>query len=109
MNRTGLVIALAVGAGVGVVFALYPQFDIAISRLFLNEPYRCFPLQSSLVSRHLRDAFTYVVALLVAPAFIALALKIILPRRPMPIAARASLFLIATLAPGPGVMADRKS
>src|SRR6185295_18205564 len=44
MNRTGLVSALLVGAVVGVVFALYPQLDIAISRLFFNEPHRVFPV-----------------------------------------------------------------
>src|SRR5215213_1631637 len=106
MNRTGLVIALAIGAAVGIVFGVYSQLDIAVSRLFFNEPHRVFPLQYSLVSRHLRDFFTYVVALLVAPAFIAVALKIILPRRPMLVTARASLFLIATLALGPGLMAN---
>jgi lipid A 4'-phosphatase len=106
MNRAGLVIALAIGVGVGVVFAVYPQLDIAISRLFFNEQYRVFPAQYSLVSRHLRDAFTYIIALLVAPAFVALVLKLILPRRRMPITARASLFLIATLALGPGLMAN---
>lgn len=99
-------IALVIGACVGVVFGVYSQLDIAVSRLFFNETYRVFPLQYSLVSRHLRDFFTYAVTLLVAPAFIALALKIILPQRRMLITARASLFLISTLALGPGLMAN---
>lgn len=106
MNRTGLVIALAIGVCAGVVFAVWPQLDVAISRVFFNESYRVFPLQYSFVSRHLRDAFTYIIALLVAPAFLALALKLIFPRRRMLITARASLFLIATLALGPGLVAN---
>jgi membrane-associated PAP2 superfamily phosphatase len=106
MNRTGLVIALLVGAVVGVVFAVYPQLDIAISRLFFNEPHRVFPVQYSLVARHLRDALMYVIAALVAPAFIAIALKLLLPRRAMLIAGRAAIFLIATLALAPGLMAN---
>jgi membrane-associated PAP2 superfamily phosphatase len=106
MNRTGLFIALLVGAVVGVVFALYPQLDIAISRLFFNEPHRVFPVQYSLVARHLRDVFMYVIAALVAPAFIAIALKLLLPRRAMLIAGRAAIFLIATLALAPGLMAN---
>jgi lipid A 4'-phosphatase len=106
MNRTGLVIALAIGVCVGVVFAVWPRLDIAISRLFFNEQYRVFPVQYSLVSRHLRDAFTYIIALLVAPAFVALAFKLILPRRHMLISARAALFLIATLALGPGLVVN---
>ena len=106
MNRTGLVIALAIGVCVGVVFALYPQLDIAISRTFFNEPHRVFPVQYSLVARHLRDLFTYVIAALAAPAFIALAIKLVLPRRRMLISARAAVFLIATLALGPGLVTN---
>lgn len=106
MNRTGLVIALFIGAAVGVVFGVFPQLDIAVSRLFFNEQFRVFPLQYSLVSRHLREAFTWVIALLAAPAFIALALKFLFPKRRMWITTRASIFLIATLALGPGLMAN---
>ena len=106
MNRNGLVVALLVGVCVGVVFAVYPQLDIAISRLFFNESYRVFPVQYSLVARYLRDIFSYIVALLVAPAFIAIGLKLVFPRRPMLIAGRAAVFLIATLALAPGLMAN---
>src|SRR5437764_14934763 len=106
MNRTGLLIALAIGAVVGVVFAVWPQLDVAISRPFFNETYRVFPVQYSLVARHLRDIFTYIVAVLVAPAFIAIALKFLLPRRQMLIATRAAVFLIATLALAPGLLAN---
>jgi membrane-associated PAP2 superfamily phosphatase len=106
MNRTGLVIALAIGVIVGAVFAVYPQLDVAISRHFFNEAYRVFPVQYSLVARNLRDLFTYMIAALAAPAFIALAIKLILPRRRMLISARAALFLIATLALAPGLMAN---
>jgi len=106
MNRTGLVIALLIGAGVGIVFALYPQLDIAISRPFFNEQYRVFPVQYSLAARHLRDIFMYLIAALAAPAFIAVALKLVRPRRPMLITARAAIFLIATLALAPGLMAN---
>src|ERR1041384_767656 len=106
MNRTGLVIALGVGVCVGVVFALWPQLDIAISRLFFNEQYRVFPVQYSLVARNLRDLFTYIIAALAAPAFVALAVKLVVPRRRMLISARAALFLIATLGIGPGLITN---
>jgi membrane-associated PAP2 superfamily phosphatase len=102
----GLVIALLIGAAVGVVFAAFPQLDIAISRLFFDEAHRVFPVQYSLVARNLRDIFTYAIAAVAAPAFIAVAVKLVLPRRRMLIAARAALFLIATLALAPGLMAN---
>jgi membrane-associated PAP2 superfamily phosphatase len=106
MNRTGLVIALLIGAGVGVVFAVFPQLDIAIARTFFDEPHRVFPMQYSMLARNLRDLFTYIVAAIVAPAVVALALKVLLPRRPMLIAARAAVFLVVTLALAPGLMAN---
>src|SRR5436190_21586657 len=106
MNRAGLVIALAIGGAVGVVFALYPQLDLAISQLFFNESHRVFPVQYSLVARNLRDLFNYMIAALAAPAFIALAIKLVLPRRRMLVSARACLFIIATLALAPGLMAN---
>src|SRR5256885_1704272 len=106
MNRTGLLIALLIGVSAGVLFAVAPQLDIAISRLFFSESYRVFPIQYSLVARHLRDIFTYIIAALAAPAFIAIALKLFLPRRQMLIAGRAAIFMIATLALAPGLMAN---
>ena len=106
MNRTGLLIALAVGIGVGVVFAIWPQLDIAISRQFFDEAHGIFPSQYSVVAPRLRDAFNYTTAALVAPACLALLLKIVLPRRRMLIAARAAIFLVATIALAPGLMAN---
>jgi lipid A 4'-phosphatase len=106
MNRTGLAIALLVGVGVGVVFGFWPQLDIAISRLFFDEARGTFPALYSLVSRHLRELFTYIVAALAVPAFVALIVKLVLPRRRMLISARAVLFLIVTLALAPGLMTN---
>jgi lipid A 4'-phosphatase len=106
MNRTGLVVALVIGAGVGVVFAAFPQLDIAISRLFFDEAHRVFPVQYSMVARNLRDLFTYIVAAVAAPTFVAVAVKLVLPRRRMLIPARAALFMIVTLALAPGLMAN---
>lgn len=106
MNRTGLVIALAIGVVVGVVFGLWPQLDLAITRNFFDEARRVFPVQQSIAARHAREFFNYTVIALAAPAFIALALKLILPRRRMLIPSRATVFLIATLAIGPGLVTN---
>src|ERR1044072_8650325 len=83
MNRTGLVAALLIGLCVGVVFGVYPRLDIAISRLFFDETFRVFPTVYSLTARYLREVFNWTTALLVAPAFVALIAKIVLPRRRM--------------------------
>jgi membrane-associated PAP2 superfamily phosphatase len=106
MNRTGLLIALAIGIVVGVVFGVYPQLDVAITRPFFDETLRVFPAHYSLVARHMREFFQYAAALLVAPAFIALLVKFVLPRRPMLIPGRAAVFLVATLALAPGLVTN---
>jgi hypothetical protein len=46
VNRTGLAIALAVAAGVGVVFAIFPQLDLELSGLFFDPKLNTFPLAS---------------------------------------------------------------
>ncbi|HMK80828.1 MAG TPA: phosphatase PAP2 family protein [Xanthobacteraceae bacterium] len=106
MNRTGLLVALGIGVGVGVVFAVWPQLDIAISRAFFDPAHGIFPFLYNPVAPRLRDFFNYTIAALVAPAALALLLKLVLPRRRMLIAARAAVFLIATLALAPGLMAN---
>jgi membrane-associated PAP2 superfamily phosphatase len=106
MNRTGLLIALLIGAGVGLAFGFYPQLDLAVSALFFDQPTRSFTAANTLTALWWRHAFTYMIWLMAAPAFIAVGLKLVLPRRRMIIPGRATLLLIATLALGPGLVAN---
>lgn len=106
MNRTGLVIALLAGAIVGLVLGFYPQLDLAASALFFDAPSKSFNIAHDMTALRWRSIFTYMIAAIAAPAFIAVAVKLILPRRRMIIPARAALFLIATLALAPGLMAN---
>jgi lipid A 4'-phosphatase len=106
MNRTGLAIALAVAAVVGVVFGVYPQLDLDLAALFYDPATRAFSALNWHWVAHARDAATLLITLLVAPAFFALVGKLVAPRRRMLIAGRAALFLGVTLAFGPGVLAN---
>ncbi len=106
MNRIGLAIALAIGALVGVVFAVDPRLDLDLAALFFDPTTRTFIASGSAWVIHARDAASLLITLLVAPAFFALLGKLILPRRRMLIAGRAALFLIVTLALGPGMLAN---
>lgn len=106
MNRTGLAIALATAAVVGVVFGLYPRLDLAISAHFFDPHVGLFEVNAQPWVNHTRDAARYLIALLVAPAFLALVGKVLLPRRRMLVGGRAALLLIATLALGPGVLTN---
>lgn len=106
MNRTGLIIALLIVVIVGFVFGLYPDLDLILAGLFFDSAHKNFLSWWSPWVRFLRDAAMWIVAALAAPAFIALAVKLMLPRKRLLIAGRAMLFLIATLALGPGLVTN---
>lgn len=109
MNRTGLIITLAIAAAVGLLFGFFPQLDLAIAGLFFDvDPVRHFRftwhLSPALMT--MRDGGLWISTLLVAPAVAALVVKLTLPRRKSPMPGRAILFLMATMALGPGLMVN---
>jgi lipid A 4'-phosphatase len=106
MNRTGLMIALAIAVLLGGVFAVYPQLDLDLAALFYNPATHAFLTWPWGWVDYARDAASLLIALLVAPAFLAVVGKLVMPRRPMLIAGRAALFLIGSLALGPGVLTN---
>jgi membrane-associated PAP2 superfamily phosphatase len=109
MNRTGLLIALGVAAVTGLVFGLYPELDLRVARYFYgfndgsnnNFSWRIYP--PLMIAR---DVGLWISTLLIIPALAALAWKLILPRRKLLMSGRAILFLVATLALGPGVFVN---
>jgi lipid A 4'-phosphatase len=105
MNRTGLAIALIVGAIVGIVFGLYPQLDVAVARWFYDPVTHTFIGKTEWID-HLRDAATALIGLLVAPAVFAILGKLVMPRRRMLIPGRAALFLSLSLVLGPFFLAN---
>ena len=106
MNRTGLAIALVVAIVVGALFVAYPRLDLAISALFYDPQTGMFKVNVQPWVIHSRDGARCIVALLVAPAFLAIAGKLLLPRWRMLVRGRAALFLILSLALGPGVLTN---
>jgi lipid A 4'-phosphatase len=106
MSRTGLVVTLIVAAIVGLVFGLYPQFDLAIARLFYDPAPRDFAWRLDPTLSFLRDESMWVVTALVAPAAVALLVKLLFPFTRMLMSARAALFLVATLILGPGLVVN---
>jgi lipid A 4'-phosphatase len=106
MNRIGLILALSICALVGLVFALYPELDIYISGLFFDPVNKRFSLAASSTLGLLREAAKWMVAALVAPAVIALVVKLAFPRRRLLMSGRAMVFLISTIALAPGLVAN---
>ena len=106
MNRTGLLIAIGVGVIAGLILGIFPNIDLAFSRRFFDPVSKAFLVARDETALVVRDGFVYVITALAAPAFIALAVKLIFPRRPMLIPGRAVVFLIATLALAPGLVTN---
>jgi lipid A 4'-phosphatase len=106
MSRTALIVALAIGLAVGLVCAVDPRLDLEIAAIAFDSSRYLFGVNGQLWVQHTREAARIAITLLVLPAFLAIALKLIFPRRPMLIEARAAVFLIATLALGPGILTN---
>lgn len=106
MNRTGLLLALGIALVAGLTFALYPELDLAIARRFYDAGQQDFPLRFHPWLAWLRHESMWIVTALVAPAGVALALKLLLPFTRMLMSGRAAVFLVATLVLGPGLLVN---
>ncbi|MBV8751272.1 MAG: phosphatase PAP2 family protein [Hyphomicrobiales bacterium] len=112
MNRTGLFVVLAIGVAIGVIFAAFPELDLAITRLFFDPrdgwfrlTYYIFMDGHTWVLR-LRDLTMWIVAALALAPVAALMLKLLRPTKPMLMSPRSIVFLLGTLALAPGVLAN---
>lgn len=106
MNRTGLLIALAVGAVVGAVFGIFPQLDLKLAALFYDPATRRFPMQASHVAGIARDAAMWISWAFALPALISLAMKILLPRSRMLVSPRATLFVTLSIILVAGIVSN---
>src|SRR5215469_1626959 len=106
MTRAALTIALVIGGVFGLLCAVDPQLDLDLAALSFDPAQHLFVINAQPWVQHTRTAARILIALIALPAFVAIGLKLIWPRRRMLIEARAALFLIATLALGPGVLTN---
>ena len=106
MNRTGLAIALAIAAVVGLAFGIWPDLDLKLVAPFFDPARGGFWRSFDPTYQRARDAVTWLIALIAMPAFVALALKLARPRRPLTIPSRAIILMLVTLALGPGVLSN---
>jgi lipid A 4'-phosphatase len=106
VNRTGLLIALALAAAVGLLFGVFPELDLDLARPYFDPAADGFWARINPVLNALRDLARLIVTLLVAPAVLAIMGKLVLPRRPMLMPGRAAVLMIATLALGPGLVTN---
>src|SRR3954465_14885400 len=106
MNRTGLVIALAVAALVGVIFGLRPDLDLKLAGLFFDPERGGFWRSYDPPYLRARDAATWLITLVAMPAIVALVVKFIRPQRTLLIPGRGIVLMLVTLALGPQMVAN---
>jgi lipid A 4'-phosphatase len=106
MNRTGLWIALAIAAVVGLVFGLYPELDLKLAALFFDPATKRFLQTPYPWLLWVRDSAMWLVTAMVLVPVGALVLKAIWPRRPLLVRPRAILLLLTTIALGPGLVVN---
>jgi len=106
MTRTGLLIALAIAGIVGLVFGIWPRLDLEIARLFYMPERNGFFYAWQRWMVVWRDYTSLIITLCAVPAGVALIDKLVHPDRPLLVPGRAVLFLLMTLALGPGILAN---
>ena len=106
LNRTWVFAALATGVVIGVLFALFPQWDVAIAQFFFDPAARRFPYATRYLPNILRDLADWLVWLVLIAASGALLLKLAFPRSRMLMRPTVALFLLLSYALGPGLITN---
>jgi membrane-associated PAP2 superfamily phosphatase len=109
MNRTGLLLAFGIAIVIGGAFALFPQWDIAIARPFyeiVRGAGNYFGMRIYPPLMLLRDTMLWLVTIIAVLPGLALLWKLLLPTRRLLIPARAIVFLVMTMALGPGLVTN---
>jgi lipid A 4'-phosphatase len=101
MGRAGLIVALLIALCAGLTLALFPFIDLRLAKTLSDSA-----LASSPIVPIVRDVGLWIELVFIAFPFIALTIKLLFPRSRMLISGRAVVFLIATLALGPGLLVN---
>jgi lipid A 4'-phosphatase len=105
-GRAWVFAALALAALVGILFALFPQWDLAIAQVFWDPARGRFPYATTALPNRLRDLADWLVWLILIAAGGALLLKLVFPRRKMLMRPTVALFLLVSYALGPGLITN---
>jgi len=106
MDRTGLLIALGLALVIGLLFGIFPEFDLKLAALFYDPATRTFPLKLDALAAFARDAAMWIAWAFALPAIVAVVAKLVRPDRPMLIPGRAAVFLVVTIILSAGVLTN---
>jgi membrane-associated PAP2 superfamily phosphatase len=106
MNRTGLLIALALALVVGLLFGIYPELDLKLAALFYDATTKSFLLKLNAIAAFARDGAMFIAWALALPAIVALVVKLVRPDKPLLMSGRTISFLLVTLVLSAGVLTN---
>jgi membrane-associated phospholipid phosphatase len=103
---SSLIAIVAVAVVSGLVFGLYPRLDIDIVALFYSPAQRTWPPIANRFLQLYRDSNTYITVAVAVGAALTLVAGLVHPRAHALVPPRVGLFLLATLAVGPGLITN---
>ena len=106
MNRTGLLIALALLAAILVIFGVWPELDLKLAALFYVPETRDFPSSGLPYAQFARNGAMWIAWAFVAPSIVALIVKLMWPNRPLLVKGRTMAFLVITMLMSAGFLTN---
>jgi lipid A 4'-phosphatase len=106
LNRNWVFAALVVGGIIGLLFALFPQWDIAIARPFFDPASERFPYATKALPNDLRELADWLVWLILIAAAAPILIKLAFPTWPMLMRPTVAFFLLVSYALGPGLITN---
>jgi lipid A 4'-phosphatase len=106
MGRAWVLGAVAVGAVTGILFAIFPEWDLQIAGWFWDPVRGKFPLSIQWLPNVVRTIGDWTVWSIVLAAAGALVIKLIFPGARMLIRPSTALFLVCSFAIGPGLVVN---
>jgi lipid A 4'-phosphatase len=104
--RTSLIILVFFGALTGVIFAADPSLDLRVASFFYDLAARPGVRRLDQFVEAVRQIGPLVIIAATVPAVVTLAKRMFWPARPTLLSTRAALFLIISLALGPGLLVN---
>jgi lipid A 4'-phosphatase len=104
--RTSFIILVALGVLTGVVLAADPSLDLKVAFFFRDVSMQPEARRLDRVIDTVRQIGPFVIVAVAAPAVVTLALKMFSLHRHAPTSTRAALFVVLTLALGPGLLVN---
>ena len=106
MARIALYLIIAAALATGAVFAAIPRLDVEVAGYFARPDVKAVVQDLNPVFQAIRTCNNTLVVVIVGLALGSIAFKVIWPRGPMLMPARAALLIIGTFALGPALLAN---